>query len=327
MKKSLLIAPALGVLVLAAAGSVGGTVAWFSANNTWDMSTSEFAITKLDGNIKATITKGHGTAIDGENPKKVVLDEAKHVKLTHASFDHNTGVHKIFSGTHGETVYTQRVNGLNYTEASASTDDAKTAYDNSWIAGHYKTSTDNDSDIYWAASWDVTFTYSFPENNAAAGLYFDLREGDEGSKATFTKGTGEQTENTYKGFRLAIVGISSSVNTSVYNTRVWAPFVTTSKYVKNGSPAASTDYAIGTFIGSDAKSNSNYIAESNPGKADASELFCLGQFNGNSNSDSSLTFTFVAWYEGTDETNVVDEATLDRVATSLKFYTRQATAA
>ena len=61
MKKSLLIAPALGVLVLAAAGSVGGTVAWFTANTEWTMTAQTFAITKLDGSLSATLTADIGT--------------------------------------------------------------------------------------------------------------------------------------------------------------------------------------------------------------------------------------------------------------------------
>ncbi len=324
MKKSLLIAPALGVLVLAAAGSVGGTVAWFSSSSSWDMKTSSFAITKLDGNLTAAITPDHGTMIDPSDSKQIKLDTAKNVQLTHGSFDHSAK--KVYSGTHDvDDKFTLRVDGL---EPAQNADAAAIAtYNNSWIAGHYQTTDPNDSDIYWAVSFKVTFTYTFPQNTTPCGLYFNLDK-TTGSNATFNSAErGDNAKNTYKAFRLAIVGGAATGTGSATQTRVWAPFVDSSTYVNSTTSTAS--YGANVLMTSAMKTANTYkIEEGHTGLADCSEVYCLGKFGtATPNSDATLSYTFVAWFEGTDETNVVDAATLDAVTTALKFYTRQLTAA
>ena len=44
MKKSKIIVPALGILLLSAAASVSGTVAWFTANRTFEMDAGNFSV-------------------------------------------------------------------------------------------------------------------------------------------------------------------------------------------------------------------------------------------------------------------------------------------
>ena len=86
LKKSLLVVPALGVLMLAAAGSVGGTVAWFSSVNTFNTAISSFSVGRVNGNLSVEMTAGRGTKKVGD---AIVVGAADgNVKMTHGSFKH-----------------------------------------------------------------------------------------------------------------------------------------------------------------------------------------------------------------------------------------------
>jgi len=100
LKKSLLVVPALGVLMLAAAGSVGGTVAWFSSVNTFQTDVSSFAVGRVAGNLDVEMTAlpAYGTAQVG-NGVVVQKATAGDVKLTHGSFNHGVAIGE-------ESVYT-----------------------------------------------------------------------------------------------------------------------------------------------------------------------------------------------------------------------------
>ncbi len=89
IKKSLLVVPALGVLMLATAGSVGGTVAWFSAVNTFHTDVSSFSVGRLDGSLACTMAAqpAKGTrAGTSSNTVVVGKDAAGDVMMTHGSF-------------------------------------------------------------------------------------------------------------------------------------------------------------------------------------------------------------------------------------------------
>ncbi len=86
LKKSLLVVPALGVLMLAAAGSVGGTVAWFSSVNTFNTAISSFSVGRVNGNLSVEMTADRGTKKVGD---AIVVGAADgNVKMTHGSFKH-----------------------------------------------------------------------------------------------------------------------------------------------------------------------------------------------------------------------------------------------
>ena len=87
MKKSLLIAPVLGILLVAAAGSVGGTVAWFSSVNTFNTEISSFAVGRVEGALNVTMAADRGTVKVGDAIAVGKL-AAGDSKLTHGSFDH-----------------------------------------------------------------------------------------------------------------------------------------------------------------------------------------------------------------------------------------------
>ena len=303
MKKSLLVAPALGVLVLAAAGSVGGTVAWFSSNTAWDMQASTFAITKLDGVLSAVITAGTGTAKTSD--KVITVEDDAHVAnlLTHGSYDYATAGVFVKSG---DDAYAKKTN---------------------WLA-KAKAAPAQANNVYYAVSWTVAFTYAFPSDTTKVNLYFDY-SASNGSSVTNTPGAGSEAKHTYKGFRLGMIGQSSAGGTTY--KRVWIPSADAGdipNYVKQSTtdenagvaatyPTPTSDPTTMVVI----SANQDDIAEDQKGsKASA---YCLGQFvTDAANKPQTLTYTFVAWFEGEDS-NVVDASTLDTVSASLKFYTRQ----
>ncbi len=78
-KKSLLIAPALGVLLLAAAGSVSGTVAWFSASRVFKTEVGNFSVVEIDGNLNVTMAAGQGTVKVGDDIKVRDTDDINYI--------------------------------------------------------------------------------------------------------------------------------------------------------------------------------------------------------------------------------------------------------
>jgi|GEM_PF-1641597 len=319
MKKSLLIAPALGVLVLAAAGSVGGTVAWFSSNTAWDNQAGEFAITKLDGNLTAAVTSGIGTQVSTANAKNIVVAEeganTHKNKLTHGSYDYKGGnAYVLQTEAHDEVpaVFAKKA------EADA--------LSTGWKAAARDTvePVKKANNVYYAVSWQVAFTYDFPADKTAVNLYFDFNSTD-GSKTADLAEVSAKEHQTYKGFRVAIVGQAAGTNGTTYK-RVWAPNQSTlaqaQKYVA-GDAEHDLAGVRATYSSDDLiYAATEKIAEGQKGANERPD--CIGQFTTDTeNVSKTLTFKFVAWFEGEDE-NVVDDAELQTIpSVSLKFYTRQ----
>lgn len=319
MKKSLLIAPALGVLVLAAAGSVGGTVAWFSSNTAWDNKAGEFAITKLDGNLTAAVSSGVGTKVSTANAKNIVVAEeganTNKNKLTHGSYDYKGG-----------KAYVLQTEAHDDIPAVFAKKEEADALSTGWKAAEKDTvqPIKKANNVYYAVSWQVAFTYAFPADKTAVNLYFDFNSTDGSKAAKDEEDHSTKEHQTYKGFRVAIVGQAAGDNGATYK-RVWAPNQTTlaqaQKYVAgegNDLVGARALYSTDDLI---------YTATTkiNEGQKGANERpDCIGQFTTDTeNASKTLTFKFVAWFEGEDE-NVVDDAELQTIPNvSLKFYTRQ----
>lgn len=302
MKKSLLIAPALGVLVLAAAGSVGGTVAWFSANSTWTMDANNFAITKLDGNLEAEITEGTGTKKKADADVIYVAEDAANDspnELTHASYDYASD--KVFVST-GGTSYAVKTE----------------------LLAKAKKDTVQPHNVYYAVTWTVTFHYTFPADTTPVNLYFDITDGTGSSATANTTPSG--TLQTHKGFRLGIIGKEPTSGHGTTNKRVWAPLEDDADEAKK-YVSWSTDKGVAANYTAESKvlitgHAANYgTGATDYNKTDVAQ--CLGQFTAiGANKKSDLEFKFIAWFEGEDK-NIVDEAQLNSVKASLKFYTRQ----
>lgn len=305
MKKSLLVAPALGVLLLAAAGSVGGTVAWFSSVSSVETQIGTFEATQLDGSLAVDFTAGIGTQLRNagdskqgiEVENKTVESEKVFSKMTHASYDHISN--KLFTISSEETTGIREVSSENNRQA--------------WKAK---------DGVYYAVTWTMTFTYTFAtESNV--NLYFNV-------DSTLTPADTEKVDAA-TGFRLAFVGQTAGKTSK----RIWAKNQTSTnvKYVKNSEVTkaepntkevnrAGFTYANGEVIDS---TTTTKHAEGSAIKTDtSSESIYLGVFEKPNNGDTAtISFECVAWFEGTDPNVAETTNQFTALSGALKFYTRE----
>ena len=305
MKKSKIIIPALGMLLLSTAASVSGTVAWFTTVSTAQAEITSFAVRKLGGDLKYVVAAGTGTkkVTESSDTSAITLDGAQPA-LCDSSYDH--------------------IGLLDYKANSTATSFTALASESNWsVTG--KDASNNDMVTYYAVSWSYTFTYTFGGDSTAVNLYLD----SQGSTVTPTKNTDAATghsEKTYMGFRIAFINAGQSRKV------VWAKNQTASncKYITSGTSVTYTA-GVPTYTGAGAYSNANSdsvagdlldstglapLGESASGTVTRADY--LGQFTAAANT---VTIKCVAWFEGTDP-NVINEAEMDTVAAALNFYTR-----
>ena len=102
MKKTKVIIPALGILLLSTAASVTGTVAWFTTNNSVTASTMTIKA-NVTGNL--FIAEGASQTLDSVNKTSVVFSTAQQdLALTPVDLKQATGVASV--GVPGENGYT-----------------------------------------------------------------------------------------------------------------------------------------------------------------------------------------------------------------------------
>ena len=288
MKKSKIIVPALGLLLLSTAASVSGSVAWFTANRTFNTEIGSFAVTKLDGDLSCAFTAGVGTSLEASSNANI-RDSAGNVLVVEtdgtanllgdASFDHTSG--KLYTDNPDET-----------TEAGVNTDnflDLGLSSSGNWEVA------DN---VYYAVQWTMTFTYTYGANPSAVGLFFDVAH----SSATGS------TAGTDAAFRIAFVTSDDAI--------VWAPkqaqLSTIQKYVSGEDEM--TSYDADELICSGETINPNA-----DGVASTSDEDYLGSFATGSTT-ATVAVTCTAWYEGTYCENSMS---LSSLTAGLAFYTRR----
>ena len=102
MKKTKVIIPALGILLLSTAASVTGTVAWFTTNNSVTASTMTIKA-NVTGNL--FIAEGSNVELDSIKSTSVVFEEAQQdLALTPVDVNQGTGVATV--SVPGENGYT-----------------------------------------------------------------------------------------------------------------------------------------------------------------------------------------------------------------------------
>ena len=292
MKKSKIIIPALGMLILSTAASVTGTVAWFTTVSSATANITSFAVRKLGGDLSYVVAAGVGTKkVDSTDTSSITLDGTSPA-LCDASFNHTT----------------------KHPWKANSTASAFTEITTENVANWGVSSTTPAQITYYAVSWSYTFTYTFGGDSTAMNLYF----GSADSTITPTVNTaaeGTHTEQTYKGFRIAFLCDSSS------RAVVWAKnqssanchYVVASNDQTGAYSNVNSTSAAGNLIDSTGIAT---IDENSTGTQTRTDF--LGQFTSSANT---LTIKCVAWYEGTDP-NVINGSEMDTVAAALTFYTR-----
>ena len=326
MKKSKIIVPALGLLLLSTAASISGSVAWFVANRTFNATVGNFAVVSTTGALECAFTPGVGT----ENGKKAdesadtsTLTVSDNSVLTHGSVDHKT--QKAYYPTDEKATTFNAGYALTGTKGTLPTTDpvAAATGDTLGLLRGKNTSGDN---IFTAFTWDMTFTFNTTNASDSFALFFD----NDQSVVTRTSTDGTSSEETYKGFRIAFMHVSGTTKDLVWaDNQEWNATLANSnvKYM-SGNPAAVTGYAAADkdlIASNTAAANiasvdeSNGIADGTASATAESYYNYLGTFTP---SSRTMTFRCAAWYEGTDP-NVVIGADLDTVSVAMHFATRR----
>ena len=298
MKKSKIIIPALGILLLSTAASVTGTVAWFTATRSVTTTAGEFQIAKTDGNLKATLAAGIGTNVSGSaaavNSNVIIGDRSINPNTLQLWNDLGDG-------------------------ASFETVGDTTSWSKADSASEWKIS----STLYHAVSWKISLQYEFGADTTDQDIFFDMT-----SVATVTAGSttgagSDTVHETSTSFRLAFV-----IDNGTSAKLVWAPLQTGANLSYVSAADATTTYASGfanKYIASDTAALSPAKA-ANAASGHTSRLDYLGTV---SSADDTIDVTCIVWFEGTDP-NVRDDeghfARMDKINATLKFYCATAAA-
>ncbi len=185
IKKSKIIVPALGLLLLSTAASVSGTVAWFTANRTFNTTVGTFEVTKLDGDLACTMAAGVGTSKNDSTGAIEVKTSGVANKMGDASFDHTS--QKVYTDNPDVT----NESGINTTSFL----DKGTASEANWKVSN---------NVYYAVQWTMNFSYTFGADASSQGLFFDKNDSS----------TTNSSKDSDKAFRIAFIAT---------DTIVWAP--------------------------------------------------------------------------------------------------------
>ena len=366
-KKSKIIVPALGLILLSTAASISGSVAWFTANRTATVTAGEFAVIKTGDDLKVVLGAGVGTNDPGQGTSITTKTD---YKLTDSSFNHAS-----YSGTILPIITpdTARANvaATNGAVALAS------ASEENLLRGAASGKTY--SAFTWTIRFDIAFSASATKKQglfldlsdasksymhevckftqgatvkaAEAGDYYKSHDFKEANKVTLTEGgtiTAEQTtlyrapDASGQAFRIAIVPTNVPANSYGY-AKVWAAN-------EDGTPAPTYVSATSGALGGTAYSNatvsltsvstyasaeagtaqspkvlmtSNDGVPANEAKSSTSALSdCanyLGYFNPNPGETVSMTFTCVAWYEGTHDQITQSTTDFELMTSGMQF--------
>ena len=309
IKKSKIIVPALGLLLLSTAASVSGTVAWFTANRTFSTTVSQFSVYQTEGNLACTMAAGTGTeyvaageGVTGDAAGKVVkiLTGAK---MGDASYCHTgTNAGHLFVDNSDSTNESTGANSGSFLDLNSSS-----TAETSWVI--------STGTAFHAVSWNMTFSYTFGADTTPQDIFFD----NSVSLMTATaQVASEATKQTGKAFRIAFV-------VSGGKTLVWADLQTKAncKYTSatNAAPSSYVDNNH-DLIASDTYNEYSFAANGASTNHDRNDY--IGQITKpNDNTVGSLTVHCVAWFEGNDE-NIVNNARMDNVSAKMGFYARTA---
>ena len=299
MKKSKIIVPAMAMIAFTSLASIAGSVAWFTASRQANVSAGSYAVVKTTTNLLCTVADGVGT--DADNATKTIAlrdpNNTEHEnKLTDGSFNHVSK--KIYqpndagdglAGTNGEVALSNDISDLESKLERAELD--------------------NGGKVYTAVTWDLSFTISFGATSGDYGLYVN----NAGTTFATTENTDSDdgtVDTTAKGFRIAVVpkvGASVPLNSSTRSVVIakLQEFAECS-YIYDSSATGST-FTDGTAY---TAANKDIIASNTttaglPSESDVRTdavglSSYIGTFGYKASSQVTLSYTVVAWFEGTD---------------------------
>ena len=293
MKKSKIIVPALAMIAFSTAASIAGSVAWFTASRTVTINAGDYSVVKINSDLKYSLAGGAGTTVSGNNV-------SFNGKLSDGSFNHLA-----------EKIYTPATDGKSIVKETAlSANDLQDQM-------YRKKAGDGVTNIYTAATFDITFTIDFGAGDSDKALYLDCSSLE---KSAFTY-TG--TLATAAGFRMAFIPKGTAPTGSSQYKKVFAPLQAKAncKYVAGLDNWAGTEYGDGVVIDSafwgahgalpDPTAEGQTIA-----KMTTQRLDCLGVFHRQNDSipEVNLAYTVVCWFDGNDP-EIVNRASLSEYQT------------
>ena len=301
MKKSKIIVPALGILLLSTAASISGTVAWFTASRTFSTQVGEVGVASIDGNLSGVVAgnvgtkeaKSEGSAVND----KILFQNAdgQPSVLTDASYNDVTSSKMLYTD---EPIQSEANNGVNTSKFLEVGTEG-----NSWKAAS-KTVETVTTNYYYAVSWDITLTYTYAAVENDVHIFLDKANSTFSSQLTLKTG-----------FRLCLE------DSQLTNSLVYAPFSEdeTISHVSSTTGTTATTNVI--------KSNTSVTpAADNLSAAAAKEV--PGYLGTVTKASNSLSIHVVCWLEGLDA-NVIT-ANIDAakvISGTLAFYCRNALAA
>lgn len=314
-KKSKIIIPAMGLILLSTAASISGSVAWFTANRTAEINTGNFAVVKTDGNLGVALTEGVGTAVSSTTVSAKTGGEAPNeweAKLGDISF--NPATKQLWNDNDGGA-------GASFVQVGDDND-----YQTLTESGHPFVLSSSDH-VYHAFTWKVTLTYTWGADHTDMNLFFDYAA----SEMTGDANPGDVGTNTQEGFRIAIIGARTVVWAGLQANEAILTGVTANNTVGTYGDTLSNAsfsyfsadaFGLGTTAVASATAKGDYAKATDRLANQRARADYLGALSYDSEAPTSTSIDLycVAWYEGTD-TAVVDSSELQAVASQINFYT------
>ena len=311
MKKSKVIVPALAMIGLSAVASVTGSVAWFTAQRNASLSTSDFVVTKTDGNLGLTLYDGIGTTATNSGSTHSIAANAN-TSCTDASLNPVTKI-----------LYT---------------DVGEDSFDDLGDANTFKTLTETDhpyvyvaGKIYYAYTWKMTFNLTDGVANTKMNIFFNINESSMTGTDQADTPAGQDNLETKKGFRIAMIsetfsktiiyaGLQDQSGLKALNDSLAGTAYGTSPFNTGFSYFAADKYGLASGSATTYGTAPNKYAHAVDGVDVAAQESRPDYLCSLTSAAATTDVYCIAWYEGTD-INVVNKGKLQKVASTLKFYT------
>ena len=349
-RKSAIVIPALALMVLTAGASATGAVAWFTANRAATANASTF--TAYDPNGALTIT----ATPNSENGTSLATDSQVNIQAQTGSSSNS--VKSVLRDASYDNVNQKLYRAVMNDDTSSNTTPTRYSVVNKYDTGNVVATTTGQATagakVFYALSWDYTFKYNSINTNGSA-LFFDLTSSfsDTGTSNTIAKGFRIAFHAT-EGNHYTATGGTGSSTASESTTKVDSASLSYFTWTNNtdkatdGSavnPATPTTYKENQYVGGEDSSPSLQTYEANKllstdssyTKIDdaakkstdlSNTAGWLGTFTSGESGVNQIKVHVVAWYEGTDD-NVVDNnaTSAESITATMKFYVRDLAAA
>lgn len=286
LKKSAVVIPALARIAVTAAASVSGTVAWFTATHTVQATASNFNATYNDGNLELSVA-----SVQATTGSKAV--KALSIKDHDVTIDKDILFTDASYNATADVLWSDQEQDNGNDPTKFDTKGASTNASTGWVA-------DLNSKTLYAVTWTYTFKYKFGTDvSKDAKLAFDP------SLSSMTCENDKEFSGVSGGFRRAMTHGDTTI--------IYAPkSATIFTYItdENGTTATYKNTCISS---NDQKDNTAY------------ELGTFGKPSSANSYSNDLVVRVVAWFEGTDTTHTITNATLASVSAQLGFNVAKVT--